>query len=38
MIDPATATGMAEAIVKGELLTSIYKDGTVPAEVRLEKR
>ncbi len=34
VIDPATATGMAEAIVKVELLTSIYKNGTVPAEVR----
>jgi len=34
VIDPGTATGMSEAIVKLELLGAVYAEGTVPAQVR----
>ena len=34
MIDPVTATGMAEGIVRLELLEAVYPEGAVPPEVR----
>jgi Family of unknown function (DUF5954) len=34
VIDPATATGMSEGLLKLELLESARKEGTVPQEVR----
>src|SRR6266536_505763 len=34
VIDPVTATGMSEGVLKVELLSSVYKDGTVPADAR----
>ena len=34
VIDPVTATGMAEDVLKVELLEAVYPEGSVPAEVR----
>ncbi len=34
VIDPVTATGMSEGILKAELLASVYSGAAVPADVR----
>jgi Family of unknown function (DUF5954) len=36
VIDPVTATGMAEGVLKVELLEAVYPDRSVPAEVRAD--
>jgi len=36
VMDPVTATGMAESVLKVEFLEAVYPEGSVPAEVRAD--